>query len=117
MTAYSLGVLLAEQDPPDVTGATAAYHRPIDYGHPEQAPTAMVNLLPLLLVEGDTGRARVLPGEPACAGSHRAPRAHSGQACSGSGGSGTNRIGAPFVCFNGWNSAPHTACTLRVVIE
>jgi len=42
MTAYSLGVLLSEQDPPDVTGATAAYHRPIDYGHPEamHTPTA-----------------------------------------------------------------------------
>jgi hypothetical protein len=47
---------------------------------------------------------------------HRVAR-QCGQIWSGSGGFGVGTIGEPVVRFSGTNSAPHRACTLRVVIE
>jgi hypothetical protein len=57
-------------------------------------------------------RSSPAPGDAA----HRVAR-QCGQIWSGSGGFGVGTIGEPVVRFSGTNSAPHRACTLRVVIE
>jgi hypothetical protein len=66
--AINLGVLLAEQDPPDVAGARAAHQQAIDSGHPDWVPAAMVILSSVLAVQGDTNGARILLGKAGVVG-------------------------------------------------